>query len=124
MTETGGTGVDSNLAIGKHGVFHARILTMSDEKYDYAHIAKRELVILAVFLVAGVCLLPIAVFLVGGLVFGEHPDGMGAFVADIWDSLLEGDLATWFLVLSPYLVWIASRLTWRGMRRPHGRVAE
>jgi hypothetical protein len=119
--ETVGAGLDSNLAIGKHGVFHARILTMSDEKFDYAHTAKRELVALALFLIAGVGLLPIAVYLVGGIVFGEHPDGLGAFVTDMWDSLLDGDLATWFLVLSPYLVWIASRLTWRGIRGPYGR---
>ncbi len=91
---------------------------MSDDRNDYAHIARRELVILAIFLAAGVGLLPAAVYLVGGFVFGEYPGGLPAFYDEIWDSLFTGNLATWFLVLSPYLVWLACRLTWRGMRRP------
>ena len=94
---------------------------MTDEKNDIARILKRESLFALVLLSAGAALLPAAVYGVGFLIFGSYPDGLPAFYREIWGSLAVGNPGTWFLVLSPYLVVTATRLTWRGLRYPRSR---
>jgi len=91
---------------------------MTDEKFDIGRLLKRESLIAIVLLLAGAALLPAAVYGVGFLIFGPYPDGLPAFYGEIWGALAAGNPGTWFLALSPYLVVTATRLTWRGMRRP------
>ena len=94
---------------------------MPDEKYDIGRILKRELLLAGGLLLAGTLLLPAAVYGVGFLIFGEYPGGPADFYREIWSALAAGNAGTWYLVLSPWLVVTAVRLTWRGIRRPRTR---
>lgn len=94
---------------------------MPDEKNDIGPILKRELLLALGLLLAGILVLPAAVYGVGFLIFGEYPRGLAAFYREIWGALASGNGGTWFLVLSPWLVVTAARLTWRGIRRPPNR---
>lgn len=94
---------------------------MNDENRHYATAARRELILFGILLLAGLTLLPVAVYLVGQSIFGDYPDGLPGFLREIWGHLLAADPATWFLVLSPWLVIAVIRLTWFGLRRPPRR---
>ena len=80
----------------------------------------REAVLLCWLLVAGIVLLPIAVWFVGQGVFGEYGgSGFGDFFAELNLRILLGDRVAWFLVLSPYLAVSTLRLTiwaWRASK--------
>ena len=56
--------------------------------------------------------LSLVTLLVGERVFGEYGGhGYGDFFGTLTGRIRGGDAATWFLVLSPYLVWQTLRLT-------------
>lgn len=81
----------------------------------------REIVWLVTLLLIGVLVLPIAIWFVGDVVFGDYEGGgymdfFGALVG----RLANGDGGTWFLVLSPYLAISALRLTAVGWRLAAG----
>ena len=84
----------------------------------------REAIVFTVLLLAGLLLLPLAIFLVGGIVFGDYPgDGYGRFFESILRRFTAGDRFAWFLVLSPYLVVQLCRLlgyAWRMTGRISG----
>ena len=73
-------------------------------------------------LFAGLVLLPIAIYVVGGEVFGDYGGaGFSDFFGVLSGKVRSGDTVAWFLVLSPYLVWQILRLTafcWRLAGRP------
>ncbi len=77
----------------------------------------REVLLFAVLGAFGLIVLPIAIFYVGGLVFGDYGgDGFGQFFESILAKLGRGDRLAWFLVLSPYIVIQLLRiamLAWR-----------
>lgn len=65
----------------------------------------------------GVVILPLGIFLIGQLVFGEYgDDGYGDFFGALATKLLGGEPVAWFLVLSPYLTWQMVRITIRALR--------
>jgi hypothetical protein len=65
---------------------------------------KESLLFLYLFLV-GILLLPIAIYFIGYALFGEYSGtGFPAFYGSLHSSLRSGELAVWFLVLSPYLI--------------------
>ena len=83
---------------------------------------RRELIIFLVLLAAGLILLPIAIYLVGGTVFGAYSgDGFGAFFRDLNGGLFRGQPVVYFLVLSPYLGVQLLRLTILVFRRTSPR---
>ena len=67
---------------------------------------RRELVVLAVSIAAGVLLGPMLVFLVGQGVFGPYRDGAGmsTFFADFRHGLASGEAVPWLMLLAPYLL--------------------
>ena len=74
--------------------------------------ARTELALFVFLLFFGLVLAPIALYLVGERVFGEYGGhGYGDFFGTLTGRIRGGDAATWFLVLSPYLVWQTLRLT-------------
>lgn len=77
----------------------------------------RELALFLGLLFFGLVLLPIAIYLVGGKVFGDYGgDGFGGFFGALSGRIRNGEAVTWFLVLSPYLGWQFLRLmmlAWR-----------
>ena len=73
---------------------------------------RKEINLFLVLLLAGLILLPIAIYLVGDLVFGEYGgEGYSGFFLAILTELTKGTLTIWFLVLSPYIIWQLLRLT-------------
>lgn len=88
------------------------------------HIARKEVALFVGLLFVGLVLMPIAIYLVGGKVFGAYGGyGYGDFFGTLSGKIRAGDAVAWFLVLAPYLAWQILRLTWHGWRlasRPHG----
>jgi len=78
----------------------------------------RELTLFLVLLLCGLVLLPIAVFVTGRMVFGDYAGaGFAAFWSALHAALFGGNLAAWYLILSPYLIWQLARLTVLVFRR-------
>ena len=68
-------------------------------------------------LLAGLFLLPLAVYLVGSALFGEYGGSeFSAFYGTLHSELRGGTPSVWFLVLSPYLIWQLLRLTLQAFR--------
>jgi hypothetical protein len=96
-------------------------LTTSTVVTEYAHpvrkIIVRESALLLGFVFLGLVLLPIAIYVVGQLIFGDYGGGSyGHFYSELSGRFRAGDAAAWFLVLSPYLGWQTLRLialAWR-----------
>ncbi len=78
---------------------------------------KKEITLLLISVLVGIIVLPIAIYLVGNLVFGEYGnDGYSRFFIDILAALSKGTGAIWFLILSPYIVLQILRLTRHTLR--------
>ena len=78
----------------------------------------KEAVWLGVLALIGLVLLPIAIYLVGRTVFGEYGgDGFGGFYGELLSGFVSGEPVVWFLLLSPYLLWLLFRVTVWGFRR-------
>lgn len=74
----------------------------------------REAVVFLWLFLAGLLLLPAAVYVVGSRLFGvEAGTGFGSFYGGFQSELWSGAPAMWFLVFSPYLVWQILRVTLR-----------
>lgn len=90
----------------------------------------RELLLAVVLLIAGVALLPAAVYHTGSRLFGPYEldsGSMGVFYAELLDQLADGSLAAWALVLSPWLCVSLCRLAaalWRARPAPRPTTAD
>lgn len=84
---------------------------------------KREGFAALLLIVFGVAALPALVYLVGQEILGsyEGPDGLLSLYGAILESLVRGQIATWVLVLSPYLFILLIRLFVAVRRRRPGR---
>ena len=73
-------------------------------------------------LFVGIVLVPLAIFFVGGAVFGDYGgEGYGDFFGTLSGKILNGDRVAWFLVLSPYLAIFLFRVMawgWRHTAQP------
>ena len=91
---------------------------MESSKFKAA--AKRELALFAGLLFVGFVLMPILIYEVGQIVFGEYGGaGYSEFFGSLSGRIRSGDPVAWFLVLSPWLGWQCLRLTglaWRATR--------
>lgn len=84
----------------------------------------REATTFALGLIAGLVLLPAAIYAVGRLVFGPYtrspgdatPHGPLAFGADFLSGLAHGSLAHWLVVAGPYGAYLIYRLGRRVLR--------
>ena len=70
----------------------------------------------------GFIIVPIVIYWIGPSVLGEFGGaGYTDFFGDLSARIRGGDLAAWFFVLSPWIVWQILRLTafaWRLSGRP------
>ena len=86
---------------------------------------KRELLLFLALLLAGILLLPPAVYFVGQAVFGAYADGgFGAFYRGLFERVRDGEYAAWFLLLAPYVGVQTLRgtiLAWRIAGQSGGR---
>lgn len=91
---------------------------MKASRTNTAHAVKRELAVFLGFLLFGLLVLPVLIYIVGRLVFGDFGGaGFMDFYGRLHSDLRAVDGVAWFLVLSPYLVVQALRLTIRYFRR-------
>jgi len=85
---------------------------MTQDTVTLRQSSSRELALFLVLFFVGIAILPLSVYVVGFTMFGEYGGtGFSAFFADLHAELRSGDLAIWFLVLAPYVVWQLFRLT-------------
>jgi hypothetical protein len=90
---------------------------VSDKAPPRSQRLKKEAALLAVMLFLGIALLPIAIWIVGDLVFGSYGgNGYGDFFSSLSGKLRSGNPVAWFLVLSPWLVLQVVRLALIGWR--------
>lgn len=55
---------------------------------------------------AGIAALPIVIYAIGSLLFGDYGgSGFSAFYGSLHRGLRSGEMPGWFLVLAPYIVW-------------------
>jgi succinate dehydrogenase hydrophobic anchor subunit len=79
--------------------------------------ARKEATLFLWLFLAGLFLLPLAVYVVGRALFGEYGgSGFSAFYGALHSELRNGVPSVWFLILSPYLIWQLFRLTVRAFK--------
>jgi hypothetical protein len=77
----------------------------------------REVALLLGLVLAGLVLVPIAIYWVGPQLLGEFGGhGFADFFGSLGARIRSGEAAAWFLVLSPYLAVQVLRLTRLGWR--------
>jgi hypothetical protein len=90
---------------------------------DFRRSLIRELIVDLGLVLAGLLLLPIAVYFVGQLVFGPYEgEGYAGFFTAVTDRLGGGEASAWFLVLSPLILVSILRSAWWGWQRTATRV--
>lgn len=80
---------------------------------------KRELILIAALLAAGLVLLPPAVYWVGIQVVGpyESEAGLPGLIGHVWSDFFSLEPGAWLLVWSPYLIVQLVRIAWTVRRR-------
>lgn len=95
---------------------------MSDSRNSVIRILRKEILLLAILLLLGLVALPMAVYSVGQVIFGDYGgQGFWQFFLDLSGRVRTGEPAALFLVSSPYLGWQTLRLIglgWRLTGRP------
>lgn len=85
-------------------------------------IITREVALFVVLLFFGFVLMPIAMYWLGQQLLGDFGGtGYGDFYGTLSGKFRSFDPTTWFVVLSPWLVWQVLRLTvvgWRHFGKP------
>jgi hypothetical protein len=85
---------------------------------DFRRSLFRELIVDLGLVLAGLLLLPIAVYFVGQLVFGPYQgEGYAGFFSAVTDRLGGGEASAWFLVLSPLILVSILRSAWWGWQK-------
>lgn len=91
---------------------------MSEKNSSAARRIKRELAQFLWLTLLGLAVLPLAIYLVGDAVFGTYAgNGFANFYGNLHSDLRQGQPVVWFLLASPYLIWLMLRLTIWAMRR-------
>jgi hypothetical protein len=91
---------------------------VSDNPNPRSGLLKREAAIFLAMLFFGLVILPVAIWFVGNTIFGDYGGaGYGDFYGNLTLRIVSGNLAAWFLVLSPWLTLQAVRLALAGWRR-------
>ena len=90
---------------------------MSDSPLPRTGFLKKEVAIFLAMLFLGLVILPLAIWFVGNAVFGDYGgSGYGDFFSNLSLKIRSGNVATWFLVLSPLLALQTVRLALAGWR--------
>ena len=94
---------------------------MTNQSVNPSTTIRKEVLLFVSLFFFGLVLLPIAIYFVGDMIFGEFGgNGIGSFYGDIVGRLTGGEASAWFLVLSPYLVWQLLRLSVKAFRSAGG----
>jgi hypothetical protein len=79
--------------------------------------ARRELRFAVAGLVAGVVVLPFAIYVAGAATLGPYEGGLAPFLGKLYGDLAHGAPGALALVAGPYVVFQLLRLTTRPLRR-------
>ena len=86
-------------------------------------IVRRELILLAIALIAGFVLIPLAIWLVGNRILGPYTHGLDTtaggpmrLLGDFYAGLTHGSVIFWCVALGPYLLIWFVRLFWGAIR--------
>jgi hypothetical protein len=86
-------------------------------------IVRRELILLAIALVAGFVLIPLAIWLVGNRILGPYTHGLDPsaggpmrLLGDFYSGLTHGSVIFWCVALGPILLIGLFRLFWGVIR--------
>ena len=72
---------------------------------------KLNIIILLFLLCFGLLVVPLGLFALNDFIFGKYSgDGFVGFYDDYFDLLKNGNLFSWFILFSPYLVYLVVRL--------------
>jgi UDP-N-acetylmuramyl pentapeptide phosphotransferase/UDP-N-acetylglucosamine-1-phosphate transferase len=72
---------------------------------------KLNIIILLFLLCFGLLVVPLGLFAINDFIFGKYSgDGFVGFYDDYFDLLKNGNLFSWFILFSPYLVYLVVRL--------------
>ncbi len=83
---------------------------------------RKEAILLLILFVAGILLMPAAIYFIGQMIFGNYGgDGFGGFFGAIGKKLTAADGVAWLLVASPYLILQCLRITAYAWRRSRSR---
>ena len=78
---------------------------------------EKEVFLFLALLFFGFVIMPIGIWFVGKAVFGEYGGaGYADFFGTLSAKIRAGDAVTWFLVLSPWILWQILRLAAFGWR--------
>ena len=90
---------------------------MNTRDENSTSIVRKESFLFFWLLLAGLFLLPLAIYVVGRGLFGEYGGtGFSAFYGTLHSELRNGSPSVWFLILSPYFIWQLLRLTFRAFK--------
>jgi hypothetical protein len=90
---------------------------MSDSHRTLKSIVLKEAALFLGLFLAGIVLLPTAIYVVGQAFFGEYGgNGFADFYARLHYELRSGQPVSWYLVLTPYFCWQLFRLSIWGFR--------
>lgn len=90
---------------------------MNTHDENWKSLARKESILFLWLLLAGLFVLPLAVYVVGRALFGEYGGtGFSAFYGTLHSELRSGTPSVWFLILSPYFIWQLLRLTFRAFK--------
>ncbi|MBT7274945.1 MAG: hypothetical protein HN886_00630 [Woeseiaceae bacterium] len=66
------------------------------------------------FLLAGLFILPFIFFAINDFIFGKYAgEGFTGYYIEYFKMLRGGSLAAWFISLSPYLVYVIIKITFK-----------
>lgn len=76
------------------------------------NLARKEFILFVMLFLAGLILLPIAIYFIGKSIFGAYDgSGFATFYGTLQSEFRAGEPVVWFLMLSPYIVWQLFRIT-------------
>jgi len=72
----------------------------------------KKIIIFILFFLIGLLLLPLLLFAINDFIFGKYTgNGFVGFYNDYFHLMQKGNLAAWFISLSPYLVYLCVKIT-------------
>jgi hypothetical protein len=77
----------------------------------------QEIALAAVALLVGFGLMPVLIFFTGSAVLGRYEDAsVGRLFDSLYDGLFRGSLASWGVVLGPYVLYLLFKVLRFGWR--------
>ena len=74
----------------------------------------KNIITLLVCILSGFFILPFIFFAINDFIFGKYVgEGFTGYYMEYYQLLRSGSIAAWFILLSPYLVYIITKATFK-----------